>query len=348
MKIEKVTLLLIVSAFIMASCGNKGKAKDDLADSGRTKRTEALIHNLDSIADKGFLVGQQDATLYGIGWEGDSARTDIKSVCSESPAVVGFEIGGIEMGSEANIYGISFDTIRRAVLAQYDCGGACLLSWHIKKVPSTAQIDRLCDFLISLEEPYGVRVPVILRPCSDGLNAGFWQTLRERFEDKEVVNTLLAYTVPKLSARSDASGDKSANLKDMMENIDILGIELFDLSKSADKDTMGVYSKQLDESLSSLEKMGKDYSKPVAIFATGAESVPYESWFTEILLPVLDKHYFSFILFGRNDNHHPGHFFVPFPGHPAVSDFTKFANSPRTIFLRETNGLYILRGDDVK
>ena len=67
MKIEKVTLLLIVSAFIMASCGNKGKAKDDLADSGRTKRTEALIHNLDSIADKGFLVGQQDATLYGIG-----------------------------------------------------------------------------------------------------------------------------------------------------------------------------------------------------------------------------------------------------------------------------------------
>ena len=226
--------------------------------------------------------------------------------------------------------------------------GACLLSWHIKKVPSTAQIDRLCDFLISLEEPYGVRVPVILRPCSDGLNAGFWQTLRERFEDKKVVNTLLAYTVPKLSARSDASGDKSANLKDMMENIDILGIELFDLSKSADKDTMGVYSKQLDESLSSLEKMGKDYSKPVAIFATGAESVPYESWFTEILLPVLDKHSFSFILFGRNDNHHPGHFFVPFPGHPAVSDFTKFANSPRTLFLRETNGLYILRGDDVK
>ncbi len=348
MKIEKVTLLLIVSAFIMASCGNKGKAKDDLADSGRTKRTEALIHNLDSIADKGFLVGQQDATLYGIGWEGDSARTDIKSVCSESPAVVGFEIGGIEMGSEANIYGISFDAIRRAVLAQYDCGGVCLLSWYVKKAPSADQINRLCDFLNTLEEPYGVRVPVILRPCSNGLNAQFWQTLHERFEDKDVVNALVAYTVSPLSARSDASGKQSSDLKEMMENIDLLGIEQFDLTKSTDKDTMGVYSKQLDESLSSLEKMGKDYSKPVAIFATGAESVPYESWFTEVLLPVLDKHKFAFILFGRNDNRQPGHFFVPFPGHPAASDFTRFANSPRTLFLRETNGLYILRGDDVK
>lgn len=346
MKIDKVTLLLIFSAFIMASCGNKGKAKDDLADTGRTKRTEALLCNLDSIAAKGFLVGQQDATLYGIGWEGDSARSDIKSISSESPAVVGFEIGGIEMGSKTNLNGITFDTIRRAVLAQYDCGGVCLLSWHVRKTPSTDQIDRLCDFLNTLEEPYGVRVPVILRPCSNGLNAQFWQTLHERFEDKDVVNALLAYTVSPLSARSDASGKQSFDLKEMMEHIDLLGIEQFDLSKSADKDTMGVYSKQLDESLSSLEKMGKEYSKPVAIFATGAESVPYESWFTEVLLPVLDKHKFAFILFGRNDNRQPGHFFVPFPGHPAASDFTRFANSPRTIFLRNANGMYISRGEN--
>ena len=338
---RKAFILLCSVTTLFFSCQQKNKANDDLAETGRTKRTEALLHNLDSISQKGFLVGQQDATLYGVGWEGDSARSDIKSICSESPAVVGFEIGGVEKGSERNIYGTSLDAVRRAILAQYDCGGVCLLSWHTDKAPSSDEIDRVCDFLNSLEEPYGVRVPVILRPCHDNLGIEFWQNLRERTEEKEVINALFAYTITDIQAFADEAEKMRSQHNTLMEMVDFLGIEMFDNVLSPDTDSLSFFQKQLGEALNTLTKLSLEYSKPATLFATGQQSLPANNWFTSVLLPVLDSYRLSFVVFGRNDNKNPGHFYVPFPGHPAVSDFTVFVNSPKTLFLRDVNGLYI-------
>ncbi len=340
---DKLLIFLLILTSALVSCKQGRKAKDDLAETGRTKRTEALLHNLDSISQKGFLVGQQDATLYGVGWEGDSARSDIKSICSEFPAVVGFEIGGIENGSERNIFGTTFATIRNAILAQYDAGGVCLLSWHTENVPSSDETDLMCDFLNTLEEPYGVRVPVILRPCNASSSIEFWKRLRDRMEEKEVTNALLAYTLACEQGSVATAGKSQEGQEEIMHTVDMIGIEMYDNAATVTSDTMLTFSIRLDSALALLTKIGKEYGCPVAIYATGQESITNISWFTQELLPVLDRHTLSFIVFDRNDNKIPGHFFVPFPGHPAVSDFTSFVNSPKTLFLRETNGMYLKR-----
>lgn len=199
-------LLLAFAVLLLANCGPK-KAKDELADTGRTKRTEWLLAHLKSLAAQGYLFGHQDATLYGIGWDGDSCRSDVKSVCGDFPAVVGFELGGIETGDSLNIDGVAFEHIRREIINQYDRGGVVTISWHAlnpltggtawldstdsiggKPVQTVAAcmeggkahakfvaaVDSVAKFLKSLETPYGVRVPVIFRPWHEHTGGWFW------------------------------------------------------------------------------------------------------------------------------------------------------------------------------
>ena len=52
---------------------------------------------------KGFMFGHQDDPLYGIGWEGDDGRSDVKSVVGDYPAVMGFDLGRIELGSRKTL-----------------------------------------------------------------------------------------------------------------------------------------------------------------------------------------------------------------------------------------------------
>lgn len=80
---KKYLLMTLASALILSACGPK-KASDPLADSGRTQRTENLLTNLMAYGDSGvYMFGHHDDTVYGIGWKGDSARSDIHSVCND-------------------------------------------------------------------------------------------------------------------------------------------------------------------------------------------------------------------------------------------------------------------------
>ena len=125
-------LILAIATCLLFSCGKK-KADDPMGENGRTKRTENLLAHLDSITQKGFLFGHQDATLYGEGWALDSARSDVQTCCGDMPAVIGFEIGGIETDDSVNIYGIPFDNIRKEIINQYDRGGVVTISWQCRK-----------------------------------------------------------------------------------------------------------------------------------------------------------------------------------------------------------------------
>lgn len=160
------------------------KADDPMGDNGRTQRTENLLYHLKEISSKGYLFGQQDATLYGEGWADDSARSDIKTICGDMPSMVGFEIGGIETGDSLNIYSTPFNLIRKEIINQYDRAGVVTLSWQCKNPVRGGSIndimeggskheaflgwlDKVADFMNSLETPYGVKVPVIFRPWQE-------------------------------------------------------------------------------------------------------------------------------------------------------------------------------------
>lgn len=379
------SIIYLILLLVIISCGKK-KADDPLADTGRTQRTESLLEKLKDIPQKGFLFGHQDATLYGIGWQGDSCRSDVKSVCGDFPAVVGFEIGGIENGDSLNIDGIPFDKIRREIINHYDRGGMITISWHAGnpltggtswvsgndsvngKAPQTVAsvldggkanekfigwLDRVADFMKSLETPYGVRVPVLFRPwhehtgnwfwwgqdfCTADQYKTLWKMTVERLKKQDVVNVLYAY-----SPGIECNGNKDKYLERYPDDslVDLLGVDCYCNAEEGDTLQMAAYSATLDKNLDMICGIAEKYGKAVALTETGYEGLRHDKWWTEILLPVVARHPVSYVLVWRNAHDKPGHFFAPYPGQRTTMDFVSFCNEKKTLFLHDVNGLYL-------
>ena len=58
------------------------------------------------------MLGHHDDTVYGIGWEGEEGRSDVKA-CGDYPAVISFDLGELELGNAANLDKVPFDKIRK-------------------------------------------------------------------------------------------------------------------------------------------------------------------------------------------------------------------------------------------
>ena len=46
------------------------------------------------------------------------------------PAVLGCELGGLELGNEKNLDGVPFDKMRQEIIKHYQNGGIVTISWH--------------------------------------------------------------------------------------------------------------------------------------------------------------------------------------------------------------------------
>jgi len=168
---------------------------------------EALRVRLRDAADRGqFLYFHQDDLVYGHSWKvediaGDPLeRSDVKAVCGQYPAGVGFDLGGIELGDESNLDEVPFALIRRAAVTHFGRGGAVTLSWHprnpqtggdswdyssdtaVKSILEGGEnydkfrtwLGRAADFIESLKDASGNPVPVIFRPWHEHLGGWFW------------------------------------------------------------------------------------------------------------------------------------------------------------------------------
>ena len=385
--------LIIAAALALCSCGgNQHKASDPLADSGRTARTEQLLENLKALGDSAvYLFGQHDATVYGIGWEADytndstiHSRSDVKSVCNDFPALLSFDLGHIELGDERNLDGVPFSRIRQEIFAHYDRGGMITLSWHLDNPLSGGSswvadslrdvethtvaaileggkkhelfltwLDRVADFLNSLETPYGVRIPILFRPWHEHTGSWFWwgqqhctaeqykalwQLTVSRLKDKGVTNALYAY-----SPGTEPDGDEARYLERYPGDdiIDLVGLDCYCWAPEADTTQIANYAANLDRNLATVCAIAKQHHKAVALTETGYEGIKTDDWWTSTLAPVLSRHPVSYVLVWRNAHDKPGHFFAPYPGHPSTSDFIRFYNDPQTLFLRDVNALYL-------
>ena len=385
--------LIIAAALALCSCGgNQHKASDPLADSGRTARTEQLLENLKALGDSAvYLFGQHDATVYGIGWEADytndstiHTRSDVKSVCNDFPALLSFDLGHIELGDERNLDGVPFSRIRQEIFAHYDRGGMITLSWHLDNPLSGGSswvadslrdvethtvaaileggekhelfltwLDRVADFLNSLETPYGVRIPILFRPWHEHTGSWFWwgqqhctaeqykalwQLTVSRLKDKGVTNALYAY-----SPGTEPDGDEARYLERYPGDdiIDLVGLDCYCWAPEADTTQIANYAANLDRNLATVCAIAKQHHKAVALTETGYEGIKTDNWWTSTLAPVLSRHPVSYVLVWRNAHDKPGHFFAPYPGHPSTSDFIRFYNAPQTLFLRDVNALYL-------
>lgn len=380
----KRPIVIVIVLLLMMACGQKNN-NDLLADSGRTERTENLLASMKKIAAEGnYMFGHHDATVYGVGWVGDSARSDVKSVCGDLPAVVSFDLSGLETDDNANLGSVGVSRLRQEIIRHFDQGGVVSLSWHahnpitdrgswvadsLRDVESKTVtavlaagethekfmgwLDRIADFLNSLETPYGVKVPVIFRPWHEHTGSWFWwgqdnctadefkalwRLTVERLKERGVVNALYAY-----STGTEPWGDKSKYMERYPGDdiIDLLGLDCYCNAKEDHDVAVAKYKEKIDVNLSMLCELAKERDKVAAVTETGYEGIPDSVWWTETLAPALAPYHFSYVLMWRNAHDKDGHFFAPYPGQQSTSDFVKFYNDKKTLFLHDLNGIYL-------
>ena len=135
-----VSILIALTFLSSCTLGTRSISSIPTVDPGATDETKALFMKLWTLADSNqTLFGHQDDTYFGVGWRGESGRSDILEA-SESvdlgisgsyPAVYGWEIGSLEFGGPNNVDGVPFSTMRDEIIAGYRRGGVITISWHM-------------------------------------------------------------------------------------------------------------------------------------------------------------------------------------------------------------------------
>lgn len=87
-----------------------------------------LINRLAQIQKQGIMIGHQDDPMYGCSWSWEEGRSDVKEVCGDYPAVMGFDLGDMELGKDKNLDGVPFDRMRKEIVKQHERGGIVTLS----------------------------------------------------------------------------------------------------------------------------------------------------------------------------------------------------------------------------
>jgi len=203
----KKLMMMAAAAIAMAACTTQKQAEPE------KNGAQQLIERLDTLRQKGYMFGHQDDPMYGLTWAYDKDSSDVKNVCGDYPAVMGFELGGIEMGDVKSLDSVPFTRITEEVVNHYKRGGIVTLSWHPRNPLTTIEgggnagqkfpegtawditdstvvknvleggekhelfqgwMQRMSDFLATLKTEDGQKVPIIFRPWHENTGSWFW------------------------------------------------------------------------------------------------------------------------------------------------------------------------------
>lgn len=321
-----------------------------------------------AVSDGHILFGHQDALMYGHDWRampGEQLdRSDVKDVCGCHPAVLGLDLGGIELGRDGNLDGNSFRMMREAAVLHHERGGIVTFSWHVRNpltggdswdVSSSAVVSsvleggekhemfmewlsRCADFLESLKDSEGRSVPVIFRPWHEHTGSWFWWGRDLCSVEEYLALWDMTYSYMTVvrgldnlvwayspGAGTDADGYMERYPGDAM--VDILGLDCYQYGEAPASNQ--VYAAQLNETLGWMTVLGKEHGKIIALTETGFEGIPYAKWWTEVLYPAVRDWPLAYLLVWRNACDRPEHFFGPWKGALSEEDFLNFAASDR-------------------
>ena len=88
-----------------------------------------------------------------------------------------------------------------------------------------------------------------------------------------------------------------------------------------------------------LTQVSRAHGKAMAITETGYETIPDSTWWTQTLLPVIEKYPISYVLVWRNAREKENHFYAPYPGQVSEKDFIKFYENPKTVFVGDMKSI---------
>ena len=339
------------------------QTNETLVDKCANFQTVRLFEFLRDSSNKGILFGHQDDLAYGVNWQSESGRSDIKEVCGQYPAVFGWDIGGI--GQDQNLDGLNFDDIIAWIQEAHRMGGIITISMHLDNPltgndtwDNTPAVDKIlpgkshhkeylstlrlvADFLGKLKDKQDQYIPVIFRPyhehnytwswwgkssCSKDTFIALWKMTID-FLRKDCHLHHLLYAI---SPQDPENIDQYLNRYPGDDYVDILGLDSYSLWNQNSVS-------QLAKILSDLSVLAKDRGKVAALTEAGIENVTIPDWWTNYLLHALrNKEYpnnMAWALIWRNEskNHH----FGPYQAHSSQKDFLKFFQDPITLFLSD-------------
>lgn len=331
-----------------------------------------LMNRLERLQEKGIMVGHQDDPVYGTTWKWDEGKSDVLFTTGDYPAVMGFDLGKLELGSDKNLDDVPFDRMRKEIIEQYQRGGLVTLSWHpwnpvtgenawdpsgnaVKEVlDGGAQeqkfdgwLQKIANFINSLKTPCGCKVPVIFRPWHE-MNGGWFWWGAKSCTPEEYVKLYVKTYVHLLKAGCDnvvwawspnLSDEKS--VRQYLERfpgkdfVDILGVDIYEFDNNDAN-----YQKSLKETLDVMKEASEKVGKMAALTETGCRGISKKKdWFTKTLLPVLQDYKLSYVLFWRNAWDKPEEeAYLPGANDKAIAkDFKKFYQEPSVLFVKDIN-----------
>ena len=359
----KKTTIILAAAAILTACAGAPEQQGD------------ALSVLKNAAESGqILYAMQDALCYGQNWhpegtETDFTRCDVRDVTGDYPAIIGFDLGGIELENDCNLDGVSFDYMREAALKHAERGGIVTFSWHVhnpltggdawdvssdKAVEAVLSggechelfinyLNRVADFLQPLVDG---QVSVIFRPwhentgswfwwgqrlCTDEQYIALWQmTFDQLVGERGLKDMLWAYSPSSSGLRDCAMGRYPGD-----DIIDIIGVDRY--AGAHQQAVNPSYISGMQKDLEFLGGVAQEHNLLLAVTETGQEGQDCPLWWTEELLPALEGYPVCYVLTWRNawDEGHPGHWFSSFPGAVNENDFLKFYNSSKTLFLND-------------
>ncbi len=342
-------------------------------DPKATEETVSLYAQLKTIGAKGTLFGHQDSPAYGLNsdqtrWIGENGRSDIKSIIGEHAAVIGFDLGHLELDKEANLDDVPFDKIRELILENYARGGVTTISWHPNnpldytkttwdKVENTipvilgkgkefrkyrkSSLDKLARFFHSLESEDGAKIPIIFRPYHEHTGSWFWwgADYCSPQEYQEFWQKTVEYLTKKKKVHhllfaysTDNFGSEEHYLERYPGDkyVDILGFDSYHRNAPASNEQ---FVKNARRMLGTVRKLGLEKDKPWAFTETGLERVTENNWWTNIVLPILEDNQAAYFMVWRNGR--PDHYYAPYPGQHSEQDFKEMAASGKVFFEKQ-------------
>ena len=365
----KNTIVSILLAIGFVSCGQSKQQENEQSHSVRTPEAETLLSNLKQIPQKGYMFGHHDDTAYGIGWEFEEGRSDVKSVCGDYPAVISFDLGHIELGDSVSLDKVPFNKIRQEIINQHQRGGMVSLSWHLdnpltdgdswdvtdttvvasilpggtKHEKFNGWMENLAEFLNSLQTPEGTKIPVFFRPWHEHTGSWFWWGqklctteqykalwhMTHNFLQEKGANHLL-YAYSPGTEFTDSTSYLERYPGD--EIIDLIGFDTYQSNKET-------YLKTLERTLPILTEIGKAHNKVIALTETGFEGVKDAKWWTGTLQPAIADYPIAYVLVWRNARERITHFYAPYPGQESAEDFKSFYNDSITLFANDVKNI---------
>ncbi len=300
-------------------------------------------------------------------WIAEPNRSDIKIITGSHAAVIGWDLGKLELDDSINIDGVNFEFMRKKAVKHHLEGGFNTFSWHpnnplnlkksswdneyqtISRVLNNKDtlkmylktLDKVADFFLSLKTFDGKLVPVMFRPYHEHTGSWFWWGEKHTLQSDYIKFWKITYKYLTKKRRvnnllwvysTDSFRDEQHYLERYPGDkyVDILGFDYYHRN-SPKSDSFFVQNAK--KMVSTVKKLGVEKDKLYAFTETGIEKVPHAFWWTAILYPILKDSGLSYFLVWRNGR--PDHYYAPFQNQVSSQDFLKFTEKKDILLLNE-------------